>query len=87
MLSCICSKLKFEHLLTYVYLLFMLLCNPALIDLASIINYFGDRKINANWLKQQGNILTHISTNPNDDTGFWFLSTFFSVLTSFCGYA
>ena len=58
MISRSCSKLKFEHLLTYVCLLSMLLYNLAQIDLASIINYFGDRKISANWLKQPGNILT-----------------------------
>lgn len=67
-ISCACSKLKFEHFPTYVYLPFMLLYNLDQIDLASIINYFGDRKINANWLKQQGNTLIH-SLNPNEDIG------------------
>lgn len=66
-------------MLTYVYLLYMLLYNLAQLDFASMINCFGDRKINANWLKQEVNILTHISTNPNNDTA----PDFF--LTSFCG--
>lgn len=57
-ISCSCSKPKFEHLLTCVYLLFMLLYNLAQIDLVSIINYFGDRKINANRLKQPETVLT-----------------------------
>lgn len=55
-------------MLTYVYLLYMLLCNLAQLDFASMINCFGDRKINANRLKQEGNILTHISTNPGNGT-------------------
>lgn len=55
MINCSSHQLKFEHFLTRLFAFHTAL---AQIDLASIINYFGDRNINANWLKQQGNILT-----------------------------
>lgn len=78
--SCVFSKLKFEQFLTYICFPFMLSYNLTQTDCSSIFNYFLNRKINVNWLKQQGSLLTHASTNLNDGANLSFLSTSLIVL-------
>jgi hypothetical protein len=82
MVSCVFSKLKFEQFLTWIYFLFMLFYNLTQTDWASIFNYFLNWKINVNWLKQQGSLLTHVSTNLNDGASCCLPSTCLVMLIS-----